>query len=52
MKHTGNGVDIAYAQPAADENSAPTRDVLHADGVVVCAGIGSRDIASCSSATG
>jgi D-amino-acid dehydrogenase len=46
VKHTGTGVDIAYAQPADDENSAPTRDVLHADGVVVCAGIGSRDIAS------
>lgn len=46
VKHTGVGVDIAYSQPAADENGTPSQEVLHADGVVVCAGIGSRDIAA------
>jgi D-amino-acid dehydrogenase len=46
VKHTGGGVDITYSLPADDENGAPSHQVLHADGVVVCAGVGSRDIAA------
>ncbi|MBS7539234.1 D-amino acid dehydrogenase [Ancylobacter lacus] len=46
VEHIGTGVRIGWSVAPADENAEPTRETLVADGVVVCAGIGSRDIAA------
>ncbi|WP_029351156.1 D-amino acid dehydrogenase [Bosea sp. 117] len=46
IRHFGTGVEITWTSPPADENGVTTRDSLTADGLVVCAGVGSRAIAS------
>ncbi len=46
VEHIGTGVRIGWSVAPADETAEPTRETLVADGVVVCAGIGSRDIAA------
>ena len=42
----GTGVDIAVSHIPEDEDGLPVRETLSFDAVVVCAGIGSRDIAA------
>lgn len=42
----GTGVEIALTLAPADEEATPTRETFAFDAVVVCAGIGSRAIAS------
>jgi len=42
----GTGVDIAVSHIPDDEDGLPVRETLSFDAVVVCAGIGSRDIAA------
>ncbi|MCS0500916.1 D-amino acid dehydrogenase [Ancylobacter mangrovi] len=51
VTHTGKGpeetgVEIAFTVAPASEDAAPVRETLSFDGVVVCAGIGSRALAS------
>lgn len=44
LTHTGKGVDIRFANQ--EPGAAANTDTEHFDGVVVCAGVGSRAIAS------
>lgn len=51
VTHTGKGVggagvDIAFSIAAGDESGLVTHQTLSFDGIVVCAGVGSRDIAA------
>ncbi|MFK8253137.1 D-amino acid dehydrogenase [Ancylobacter terrae] len=46
LTHAATGVDISWTVPGEGEAGVVTRESLHADGVVVCAGVGSRDIAA------
>ncbi len=44
LKHTGSGVELRFV--GTEPGGAANSDTEHFDGVVVCAGIGSRDLAS------
>jgi D-amino-acid dehydrogenase len=46
IKHRARSIEIVWQTPTTGETGIVSRDVLNVDGIVVCAGIDSRNLAA------